>query len=88
MQSAYNAAHRTRQAVLDERGGVESGRTHHVRIEGAAGETALISVRNRSEKQGAGDARNKSDVHNVSLPAAVGQACEVVQEVELMFLLS
>jgi hypothetical protein len=71
--------------VLDERGGIESGRAHHVRIEGAAEETALIPVRDRPEKQGAGDARNRADVHKASLPAAVGQACEVVQEVELMF---
>jgi hypothetical protein len=58
--------------VLDERSGIESGRTHHVRIEGAAEETALIPVRDRPEKQGTGDARNKSDVHNATLPTAGG----------------
>jgi hypothetical protein len=53
--------------VLDERGGIESGRAHHVSIEGAAEETALIPVRDRPEQQGTGDARNRTDVHNASL---------------------
>jgi hypothetical protein len=35
--------------VLDEPGGVESGRTDHVRIEGAAEEAALVYVRGRTE---------------------------------------
>ena len=35
--------------IVDERGGVESGRPDHVRIEGAAEEAALVYVRGRAE---------------------------------------
>src|SRR5690242_3525243 len=68
MQAAYHAPHRAGQAVLYERGRIESGRAQRVRVEGAAEEPALVSVRGRSEQQGTSDARNGTEVHEAFPP--------------------
>src|SRR5271165_2864983 len=70
MQAAYHPAHRTGQAVLDERGRVKSGSTQYLRIEGTAEEAAIIDMRAWPQQQGTIDARNRNDVHEFSLPAA------------------
>jgi Heparinase II/III-like protein len=70
VQSAYYAAYRAGQTVLDERVGGNSGRAQHVRIESAAEKAAVINVRARLQQQSAINARNRADVHEASLPAA------------------
>ena len=67
---AYHAAHRAGLAVLDERSRIQPGRAHHVRVEGTAEEAALVHVRPGPEQQDTVDARNRTDVHPASPPAA------------------
>ena len=59
VQAAYYAADRAGQAVLDERGRVESGRAQDLRVERAAEEAALVHMRGGPEQQGTRDARNR-----------------------------
>jgi hypothetical protein len=69
MQSPDHAPCRAGQAVLSEPGRVDARRAHYLGVEGPAEEAALVHVWRRLEQQRAGDARDRTDVHGVSLPA-------------------
>src|SRR5215813_9556419 len=50
VQAAHDPAHRTGDAVLDERGRVDPGLAHYVYVEGTTEETALVDVRGGLEQ--------------------------------------
>ena len=67
VQAPHHAARRAGETVLSERGRVDAGRVHHVRVEGAAEEAALVHVRGRLEQERSGNARNRADDHEASI---------------------
>jgi hypothetical protein len=69
MQAAHHATGRAGETVLREGSGIYSSRAHHIGIEGAAEEAALVYMGFRMKKQGAGNARNQNDLHGASLSA-------------------
>ena len=67
VQSAHHAARRAGQAVLREGGRVDTSRAHHVGVEGAAEEPALVHVRGGPENQDAVNAPDPLYLHLASL---------------------
>ena len=62
VEAAHHIAGRAGDAGLGE-GGIDPGRRHDFRVEGAAEEAAFVHMWGGREKQGAVNAQNRLDVH-------------------------